>query len=245
MNKAKQVRQIRILGILLLGVLATALAILVISPRFTAPNAAQEQTTKAVSEKAILDVRYIVLGQKAASLDSARAELEEVSQKYLANRTQFPALSAQIYEAAASVGIPANKVFEPAIDVLATSTAEGDANAAGTSNVGGTEVVPVTVKLSVEAPAAVLTRFLKALGNMKYTIVIEAVQMASPAGTAVGSYTLNLSARAFMLPPVDLGSTVTTGPTDPNATPAPNASPAPAQPSAAPAQTPAVTPPSN
>lgn len=234
MSKAKQVRQIRILGILLLGVLATMLAVFVIGPRFTEPNAAQEQATRAISEKAILDVRYIVLGQKAASLDSAKAELEEVSRKYLSNRTQFPLLSSQIYQAGASVGIPAQKIFEPTIDIEATGAdgaAQDPAASAG-------QVVPVTVRLSAEGTLSTLNQLVKALSEMDYTLVIEAIRFHKPAGTTPGFFTLDVTAKAFMLPPVNLsnpapnqGATQSPAPADPNAVPQPTAT-----------ETPAVTP---
>lgn len=220
MNKAKQVRQIRILGILLLGVLATALAVFVIGPRFTEPNAVQEQAVKAVSEKAILDVRYIVLGQKAASIDSAKAELDAASRKYLSNRTQFPLLTGQIYQAAAAVGIPTEKVFDPTVDLVATA-ADGSAAAPTAGN-----AVPVTVKFSAEANFPTLIQFMKALGKMDYLLVIEAAQIAVPQGTAPGNFTLNVTARAYMLPPVNTSGPATTSPTVPGATPAPTQSPA-------------------
>lgn len=199
MNKAKQVRQIRILGILLLGVLATGLAVFVIGPRFTAPNAVQEQAVASINEKAILDVRYIVLGQKAASIDTAKAELAEASAKYLANRTQFPLLSGQIYQAAASVGIPTQKVFDPTIDLQASPDGSTEAPTAGSA-------VPVTVKFSAEGSFGTLIQFLRALGKMDYLLVVEAAQFAVPQGTAPGNYTLNVTAHAYMLPPVSLNA---------------------------------------
>lgn len=218
MNKAKQVRQIRILGILLLGVLATALAVFVIGPRFTEPSVVQEQAVKSISDKAILDVRYIVLGQKASSIDSAKAELESVSRKYLSNRTQFPQLSAQIYSTAGRVGIPANKVFEPAIDIAASTINGQTAETEEASGPGG--VIPVTIKFSAEGPLSTLIAFVRALGEMEYTVVIEAMQINVPQGTAAGSYTLNITAKAFMLPPVDLaGGTTTSAEETPAVTP--------------------------
>jgi hypothetical protein len=213
MNNAKQVRQIRILGILLLGVLATGLAVFVIGPRFTEPSVVQGQAVSALNEKAILDVRYLVLGQKASSLDSAKAELDAVGRKYLSNRTQFPLLSSQIYAAANKVGIPYNKVFEPAID-LKTVAAPGE-EAGSAAGPGG--VIPVTIKFSAEGSLPTLIAFLKSLGEMEYTVVVEATQIVvpvSPNGLPVqsGTYTLNVTARAFMLPPVDLVGGQTTAP---------------------------------
>jgi len=202
MNKAKQVRQIRILGILLLGVLATGLAVFVIGPRFTEPSVAQGQAVKTISDKAILDVRYIVLGQKASSIDSAKAELDAVGRKYLSNRTQFPQLSAQIYAAAGRAGIPSSKVFQPAIDI-APSVINGEtAETEQASGPGG--VIPVTIKFSAEGSMPALIALIRALGDMEYTVVVEATQIAIPQGTAPGAYTLNVTAKAFMLPPVDL-----------------------------------------
>lgn len=210
MNKVKQVRQIRILGILLVGVLATGLAVFVIGPRFTEPSIAQEQAVNVINEKAILDVRYIVLGQKASSIDSAKAELDAVGRKYLANRTQFPQLSSQIYSAAGRVGIPFNKVFEPAIDI-APSTVNGQTGQTeAAAGPGG--VIPVSIKFSAEGSASSLVAFIRALGDMEYIVVVEAAQMTVSQGTAPGVFTLNITARAFMLPPVDLvgGGTPTT-----------------------------------
>lgn len=202
MNKVKQVRQIRILGILLLGVLATGLAVFVIGPRFTEPSTAQEQAVNVINEKAVLDVRYIVLGQKASSIDSAKAELDAVGRKYLANRTQFPQLSSQIYAAASRVGIPYNKVFEPAIDIAPSSINGQTGQTEAAAGPGG--VIPVTIKFSAEGTMSSLIAFIRALGEMEYIVVVEAAQMNVPAGTAAGAYTLNVTARAFMLPPVDL-----------------------------------------
>jgi hypothetical protein len=213
MNNAKQVRQIRILGILLLGVLATALAVFVIGPRFTDPSVVQGQAISTINEKAILDVRYLVLGQKASSLDAAKAELDAVGRKYLSNRTQFPLLSSQIYGAANKVGIPYNKVFEPAIDIKTVAApGEEDASAGGP---GG--VIPVTIKFSAEGSLPTLIAFLKSLGDMEYTVVVEAAQIvvpASPNGASVpgGTYTINITAKAFMLPPVDLAGGQTSAP---------------------------------
>lgn len=205
MNNAKQVRQIRILGILLLGVLATALAVFVIGPRFTDPSVVEGQAVSSLNEKAILDVRYLVLGQKASSLDSAKSELDAVGRKYLSNRTQFPLLSSQIYAAANKVGIPYNKVFEPAIDLKVVATPGED----GASTAGPGGVIPVTIKFSAEGSMPTLIAFIKSLGEMEYTVVIEAAQINVPNGpngapVAGGTYTLNVTAKAFMLPPVDL-----------------------------------------
>jgi Tfp pilus assembly protein PilO len=203
----RQMRRIRITGVLALGALASLLLLYVIGPRVEEPQRIQAQAAQVLQEKDAIEERILGLMGRAIDLDTAKEQLEYYNTRFPAT-TALPELQSAINAAADRSGLGSRQILSvsttsptprvPAAAPASSTTETSESPDPSSSGAGGLNPDVWEMKVSIEATGSftALSRFASALLDMDRTFVIDSVSISS---SATGSAKVTIEARTFLL----------------------------------------------
>lgn len=188
----------KVVGALVLLLIAAAGWMLVIGPKNDALAEVREQTQTARDQNDLLTLQLATLRRQAAELDATRDTARALARKFPPTADQ-PGLFQQVTGAATAAGIPPRNVT--ALTPTPPTVGGADPTAGVQPDSGPAELARQTVTVSVTGGYTETQDLLENLEEMPRAYLVSSVTLSG--GAEEGGFTTTITGDMFVMPPAE------------------------------------------